>query len=114
MLKYLIVAILSFTFSVNSFAACSGVGCSDVKIDTLYVSENSYMYIATNGVETNLTNCVPSDPIYIRLLTSHPNFDRIYSILLTAVTADKEVTLRMKDTTGNSGECEVAYVRFDR
>ncbi len=113
MLRILTTFILCCAFSASAYAACDAGSCIDVKITNLYVSENSWINISTNGVETNLDNCVPVSPTYVRLLTTHPNIDRIYSLLLSALMADKEVQLRLKDTPGNTGACEVTYVTID-
>ena len=111
MKKIFFIITIIISLNTASYAACSGMACSEVKIEELYPT-NGFTYITTDGIEANLTNCVPISSKFIKLLNSHSNADKIYSLLLSAALADREVYIRTNTTTGNTGECTINYVKL--
>jgi len=90
-------------------AACSGLVCSDVLVERLYVNANGVVYVATDGVETTL-NCSPVSNIYLTLYHTDANFNAIYSTLLAAQLAGEKVGIRIIDGSSN---CRVSYITID-
>jgi hypothetical protein len=92
----------------NVMAACTNTTCTG-SIQRLYVNDAGMLYISTDGNELNL-DCVPPADIYITLPPTDPNFDRKYAMLLTAMSLDQVVVLRINN--GSDG-CTLNYITWD-
>ncbi len=89
----------------NSNAACSSKICVG-KIERLYTNSAGGLYIATDGDETKL-GCNAKAGVYITLQPEDANFDRKYALLLTAISLDKQIGLRIVD---GSDPCLLSYI----
>lgn len=111
MKKRMLVILISlgfvFSFSKSSMAVCNDKICKG-KVVRLFLSD-SKLYIGTDGDESSL-NCVVPAGTYVSIPTNDPLFDQKYALLLTAVSLNKDVTIRIKDfSTG----CIVNYIYMD-
>mgnify|MGYP000501257147 CR=1 FL=1 len=106
-LVFLIALGCMISFSVSSMAACSDKLCKG-KVVKLRLHDN-ILYIGTDGDESQL-NCTSPAGTYVSIPTGDPSFMQKYSLLLTAVSLDKTVTLRIKEL---SRICNVDYIIMD-
>lgn len=110
--KNVIVLVLTiglFMMSGNvAFADCSDTVCVGT-IERLYINSLGVLYIASDGDESNL-DCTSPAGKYVTLLPTDENFDRKYAMMLTAMSLEKNVGLRV--VTGSS-QCELSYVYMD-
>ncbi len=109
--KVSIFSALLSQISFNAHAACgtgSGHSCSNVKV-TEITTFSGYTYVQTDGVEDDLGNCEPISNIYLKLENSHGSVDRVFSMLLSALHTNSDVTIRLNDTTNNTGDCVIGY-----
>lgn len=88
---------------------CSGIRCTKVLVDRLYINTRGRLYIGTSGVETSLS-CTPTGRVYLYVNEDDKNYEEIFTTLLAAQLSDKKVLIR----TPSSGACQVAYVVLDR
>jgi hypothetical protein len=88
--------------------SCSGIRCT-AEIDRLYVHNNGNIYVGLDADETQLSNCTPSEGVYLVLRMSDLNAAAIYDTLLTMFMATRTVTIR----TNDGGTCTIAYVVAD-
>jgi len=95
---------LLLTFSASSMAACSTVLCEG-KVSRLYFS-GDFLYIGTDGDEKAL-NCTSPGGTLVSIPASDQFIDEKYALLLTAVSLDKKVGIRINE---NSATCTVNYV----
>lgn len=107
-----IIGILVFVLSVLSntmvFADCSTTTCVG-KIKRLYHNSEGLLYIATDGDEGNL-DCDAVSGRYVTLPPGDEYFDRRYAMLLTAMSLQKKVGLRI--ITG-SDNCSLSYIYME-
>ena len=100
-----ILFILSVMLYSNAIGACSTTRC-DGTIERLYIHSGlQRLYVSTDGDETNL-NCSSPNGVYITVPTDHTEFKNVYAMLLTAVSLNKPVALRIKE---ESAICELDY-----
>ncbi len=104
---FIVVGLVLFAAGFAS-AACSSTVCTG-KIERLYTNAQGTLYIATDGNEQAL-NCTAPAGKYISMPATDENFDRKYALLLTALSLDKPVGLRI--VTGSS-DCALSYIFMD-
>ena len=105
-----ILGVIFTSLSLSVSAACVSTGCTEVYVDTLYVSSSGTIYIGTSGDEKALA-CTAVSGVYATLDMADLGANAIYSTLLSAQMSDKKVFVR---TINNSTDCKVAYVTLDR
>ena len=93
--------------STSVYAACDGNRCVG-KIDRLYVTDGT-LYISTDGDETNL-DCTAPGGVYITIPSSDPDFKNLYAMMLTAVSLDNTIGLRIQN---GSPRCTLIYTYMD-
>jgi len=107
--KKILVGILAFSFSVifntAAFSACSSNICVG-EIERLYTNSAGLLYIATDGDETAL-DCNAVANVYITLPADDEHFNQKYALLLTAMSLNKTVGLRIINGSDN---CSLSYV----
>ncbi|MFT5697854.1 MAG: hypothetical protein ACI8ZB_000708 [Desulforhopalus sp.] len=96
-------------FYTTALADCNTTQCYGL-IERLYVNEAGTLYIATDGDETAL-NCTSPADVYIVMLPNDTSFNRKYAMLLTAMTMEKKVGLRINEGSVN---CSLNYAYVDR
>lgn len=98
-------------FSSNTYAACveGGIRCEG-KLERLYMHTGvQKLFIAIDGDESVL-DCASQEGVFLTLPTNHSEFKNLYAMLLTALSLDSPVGLRM--IQGSAG-CEVLYGYLD-
>ncbi|MBM9513712.1 hypothetical protein [Desulfogranum marinum] len=105
-----ILALIGFSgmMASNLFAACSSTTCYG-KIHRIYYHSSGVLYIETDGDESVL-GCTSPSGAYVTLPSDDPNFNRKYAMLLTAISQQMPIGLRIY--TG-SPTCEIAYLYLD-
>jgi len=104
-----VLALSALTISVN--AACDSVSCTG-KVTELYMTSGGTLYVGTDGDEKSL-NCAGGvgnggvSNVYMSLKDGDVGKNAMYSLLLTAKTTDKPVTIRIQEGTV---DCRVLYV----
>ncbi|WP_395377521.1 hypothetical protein [Marinicella sp. W31] len=107
-MKKITVLILMTTVVFNTaMAGVCGVNSCNGKTNLLYVNPNTKIYVKVDA-DTSPLNCTLVNGS-MTLLKTNPMQSEIYSMLLSANLADREVKLRIKD---NSGICELLYVQL--
>ncbi len=106
--KVLASVFLLFSFtSVNaSTPTCYSTGCSNVKVEMLYVEADRNILVGTDGDES-VMNCDSASNGYATLLSTDSNFEIMYSTLLAARMSGQSVRIRIDE---NSAQCSVAYL----
>ena len=106
-MKNIILLILIINISWTAVAGtCSTILC-DAKIDILYVHENTNIYVQP-AADTSTLNCTLSQSSMV-LEKSNTMQQEMYSLLLSAKLADKEVRLRIEES---SNICRIMYVQL--
>lgn len=104
-------ALLSFFTSAGTlpFEGCRSQGCVGV-IDNIYLHRDGSIKFPPPGKvlkePTGDLDCKLGEGVYFTLKQSHPHFKNIYSMLLTAHSANKEVFVRI---VLGSKDCQVDY-----
>ena len=93
--------------STSVYADCTANRCVG-KIDRLYVTDGT-LYISTDGDETNL-DCTPVGGVYITIPSSDPDFKNLYAMMLTAVSLNNTIGLRIEN---GSDRCTLIYTYMD-
>lgn len=91
-----------------AFASCSTARCTGL-IERLFFTSAGALYIATDGDERNLNCSAPGD-VYITMTAESPVFNEQYAMLLTAMTLEQEVGLRIVEGSSN---CALSYITID-
>lgn len=99
---------LILSISNTAFADCSADRCVG-SIQRLYTDSTGTLYIATDGNEKALSCTAPAG-VYITMPADDENFDRKYAMMLTAMTLENTVGLRI---VGGSSNCALSYVYMD-
>jgi hypothetical protein len=86
-------------------AACTSVGCSDVRITYIYTDGSGSNWVSTSGTEASLS-CTPDSGTLIQIDQSLGKADWVYSTALSAFLTGQNVTIR----TPASGTCKVVYM----
>jgi len=105
MLVSVIAVGLLLSFSAASMAACSSLICIG-KVSRLYFS-GDYLYIGTDGDEKALNCTSPAGGTLVSIPVTDQFLDQKYALLLTAVSLDKTVGIRINE---NTATCTVNYV----
>jgi len=108
MKKLLTSAVLLGAMSSSLYAGCTATACSNVTVDKLYMTDTGTLYVGTSGDE-NALNCgsAATAGVYVSLKEGDVGKNAMYSLLLTAKTTGKKVTIRIKESTP---DCKVFYV----
>lgn len=111
MKKILFMALSIGIATVAAEAACNADSCKG-KITTLYMTNTGTLYVGTDGNEKAL-NCAGGagkggvSGVYMSLKEGDVGKNAMYSLLLTAKTTGKVVTIRVQTGTP---DCRVLYV----
>ena len=111
MKKVLLSALVLSGMVVGANAGCAATGCTG-KITKLYMTNTGTLYVGTDGDEKAL-NCAGGpgnggvSGVYMSLKEGDVGKNSMYSLLLTAKTTNKDVTIRIQD---GSPDCRVLYV----
>jgi hypothetical protein len=102
LLTFVPAALLS---SGLAHAACFSYYCTDTV--GLIISDSTGVSLSLSNGLGGLTNCTPSNGIYLRVPKSDPNYASHYAMLLAAKIADRAISFRPVD---NSPDCSIGYV----
>ena len=111
MKKVLLSALALGFMGSSAYAACDTVSCVG-KITELYMTAGGTLYVGTDGDEKAL-NCAGGagnggvSGVYMSLKEGDVGKNAMYSLLLTAKTTEKPVTVRIQEGTA---DCRVLYV----
>ena len=103
--KMIIGALALGVMASGAYAGCSATKCVG-KINKLYMAANGTLYVGTDGNEKSL-NCAAASGSYMSLANGDVGKNAMYSLLLTAKTTGKPVSIRIQKGTTN---CRVLYV----
>jgi len=103
--KMIIGALALGVMASGAYAGCSATKCVG-KIDKLYMTANGTLYVGTDGNEKSL-NCTAASGSYMSLASGDLGKNAMYSLLLTAKTTNKPVTIRIQEGTKY---CRILYV----
>ncbi len=109
--KYFVFLVLLLSTNYVN-ADCSGNSCNSVYVDLLYVRASGDVSVGTSGTETGL-NCTPggTNGVYLKLYKSDLSSDFIYSTLLAAQMANRQVKIRISE---GSSDCHISYITLAR
>lgn len=108
-MKKILTTILITGIAASSvYAACNSKMCYNVNVEKLYMTANGTLYVGTSGDESQL-NCGGAETadVYVSLKEGDVGKNAMYSLLLTAKTTGKKVTIRIQE---GSSDCRVVYV----
>jgi len=106
MKKILMAALALGSMSSIAYAgSCIAESCTG-KITALYMTSTGTLYVGTDGDETALT-CGGVAGVYMSLKEGDVGKNAMYSLLLTAKTTGKEVTIKV-DT---ASDCRVLFIK---
>lgn len=106
--KCLLVTPILIVFSASSFAACNYERCVGA-IKKIYVHENA-TYVSMDMDMSPLNCTLFGDSATLRV--SHPNYNALLSLLLTAYTTNaSNVTIRISE---NTGDCKIVYAILEK
>ncbi len=91
-----------------SWSDCSGVSCTDVYVEELYIRQSGKNLVKTTGDETKLS-CNPDSGVYLEVPETS-NKNDMMSVLLAAQMADKKVRFRILENSN----CEILYLTLKR
>ena len=106
-----VTLITSLFFSLSAFSVCTTTGCSGVGKEVLlsvYPNSSGHIYLQAGAGKENL-DCDLHEGHYTVLKSNHSAFEAAYSTILTALTTQKHLIVRIID---KSPICEVSYVRM--
>ena len=105
MLKVLFLSSTLFWSSLALSGSCDSISCT-AKITNLYPhGGNGKIYIEVDADKSSL-NCSLDQGRFITLKETSKRHSEIYSMLLAATIAEKEIRLRIVD---GSSDCELSY-----
>jgi len=107
MKKVLMSVLVMGAMTVNATAGCIATGCNNVQVTKLYMTATGTLYVGTDGTETSLA-CGGVSGLYMSLKEGDVGKSSMYSLLLTAQTTGKRVTVRIEE---GSSDCRVAFVK---
>ncbi|MBV7262277.1 hypothetical protein KCG43_09730 [Photobacterium sp. WH24] len=102
---------LLMVFSPTVLAECNPTGCIGIGKEALlsvYPNHTGHIYLQAPAGKEKL-NCKLVEGQFMVLKNTHPVFDAMYSTVLTALSTQKQLTVRIVE---NSEDCEVSYVRM--
>ena len=94
-------------FSANVYAECTSDRCYG-KIERLYVNGSTF-FIGTDGDESFL-DCTAPGGVYITVSTDNPNFKNLYAMMLTSMSLNNTIGLRIENGSSN---CNLIYTYMD-
>jgi len=97
------------TLASGTYASCISTGCYNVEVTKLYMTADGTLYVGTSGDEKSLNCTAPADA-YMSLKEGDVGKNAMYSLLLTAKTTKKPVTIRIQEGTS---DCRVLYTTID-
>lgn len=104
------VLTLSAIASTSAQAACNDKFCEGSANDViriLYLSQGQNVWIEVPAADGVNLNCNRVEGKFLSLKPSHGLFKEVYSTLLTAVSQNLKVRLRIVE---GSSDCEISYV----
>ena len=105
-MKKVLMSILAMSaLSVSSYAVCNADSCTG-KVDRLFMTATGTLYVGMEGNEGAL-NCTAPAGVYMSLKEGDVGKNAMYSLLLTAKTTGKSITVRPQ---AGSSDCRVLYV----
>ena len=105
-----IAGIAAFSSAAIAASVCSGRYCNNVKVTRLYPSTGA-VYLSTDGIEASLDcDAGGSGDIYLTLERTHPGFQNVYALILTAHETQRPINFAMNAGTG---PCVVTYIFSD-
>ena len=107
-MKNIVLSALAIaTISSSAYAGCASTTCVG-KVTTLYMTAGGTLYVGTDGDESAL-RCGGAETAgkYMSLKEGDAGKNAMYSLLLTAKTTNKPVTIRIQTDTS---DCRVLYV----
>lgn len=105
-MKNIVAGVFLLAMPAISYAQCSAGSCIDVKVQEMQVGTDGVVYIQTTGTETGLS-CAPESNVFIKLNATTDGGKIVFSSLLAAQTAGKNVNVRIVDGVN---PCQVSYV----
>ncbi|NAW63879.1 hypothetical protein [Photobacterium halotolerans] len=102
---------LLMAFSPAVLAECIPTACIGVGKEALlsvYPNQTGHIYLQAPAGKEKL-NCKLVSDHFMVLKNTHPVFDAMYSTVLTALSTQKTLAVRIVE---NSEDCEVTYVRM--
>ena len=105
-MKKILTSVLAMSaMTISSYAACNVDSCTG-KVEKLFMTATGTLYVGMEGDEGAL-NCTSPAGVYMSLKEGDVGKNAMYSLLLTAKTTGKSLTVRAQ--TGSS-DCRVLYV----
>lgn len=106
-MKNVLMSIVALgAMSTSLYASCTTGSCSG-KVERIYMTANGTMYVKVEGNAGTL-NCTAPGGVYMSLKEGDAGKNSMYSLLLTAQTTGKRVTVRIEE---GSSDCRVAFVK---
>ena len=103
--KMIIGALALGVMASSAYAGCTADRCTG-KINKLYMTASGTLFVGTDGDERAL-DCKAANGRYMSLVEGDVGKNAMYSLLLTAKTTGKPVSIRIQKGTTN---CRVLYV----
>jgi len=103
-----VLAMGAITMNVNA-GDCTTNRCTHVKITEVYATFGGTLYVQTSGDESTL-NCTSLANRYVSVGATDPGKNALYSMMLTAQTTGKDVTIRVQE--GSAG-CRIFYAHMN-
>ncbi len=105
-MKKVLISVLAIgAMTISSYAACNADSCTG-KVERLFMTATGTLYVGMEGDESKL-NCTSPANVYMSLKEGAVGKNAMYSLLLTAKTTGKSITVRAQ---GGSSDCRVLYV----
>jgi len=104
MKKILMSALAISGLTIGANAACNNTGCWDVTVTKLFVVDDGKILVELDNAATLPTNCDPFAGKFLTL-TNTEGQKAMYSLLLTAQTTKKKVSMK----TGSGYGCKIQY-----
>ena len=106
-------AFLTFIVPFYASANCSSISCTG-NINDLFTNvylthlSDGIIYLELNDAYRTGLDCALTEGRSIELKSSHPLFKETYSTILTAISLNKQVFVRVP----KAGACELYYLRM--
>lgn len=110
-MRVLIVLVSTMLAAPLGYAGCVDRSCMGIGIEvvkSVYPSSTGDIYLEAPDDKTTL-NCTLKEGQYMVLQSDHPLFREIYSTVLSALTSNKRLQVRIVEGSDN---CQVSYVRM--
>ncbi len=103
----LLFSLLVFGQAVAATGSCDADRCQ-ASVKTLYPHENGNVYVEVDA-NMNALDCTLNQGKYIVLEDDHLRHSEIYSMLLTAIVANRQMVVRI---TNGSSNCKLSYTQL--